>query len=192
MRNNFTFEFLLNPFTRIAGWKAFFIGLLFALLAGLGGLKGIWFDGVLDAHPAPNIPFYWAYVMQAVNIISIAAVMWVVAIIISRNFRFVDILGTMTLARAPMLLMVPLIALLSLAAGSDPLVKSTLTLVAGLLVLIVWLWYIVLMYNGMRVSCNVKGWKFAVLFAVGIVIAETVSKVLLSLLMKTFFVPPAA
>jgi hypothetical protein len=42
---------LINPFTRIAGWQAFGLGMIGLILMGImSSINGTAFDGVLDMH----------------------------------------------------------------------------------------------------------------------------------------------
>src|SRR5659263_219323 len=105
MKNKSLFGLLMNPFTRIAGWQAFGLGLLFILLMGfIGADSGIVFDGVFDMHMF-EITVQQSFLYLAIDIICLVLVMWITGLIVSKNFRFIDILGTMTLAKAPFLLL---------------------------------------------------------------------------------------
>ena len=51
MNSNKSLEWLLNPFTRLAGWKAFGLGIIASVvMAVTGSYSSVAFDGVLDAH----------------------------------------------------------------------------------------------------------------------------------------------
>ena len=100
-------KWLYNPFERIAGWQALFIGLAaMALTAVVGKINNVAFDGVLDAHTGARFSFTASFAMQAVNFISLFLTMWLAGVCFSKSkLRAIDVAGTMALARAPMLLL---------------------------------------------------------------------------------------
>ncbi len=185
MKNNSFWEFVFNPFTRIAGWQAFAAGLAFAAMTGIvATLSGVAFDGVLDAHVGTGITYALSFIFIGIDIASITLVMWIAALVTSRDFRFIDILGTMTLARAPMLL----VAIAGFtSAAPDPaevIANPTVLITGGMLVFLLFcivatIWYIVLIYNAMKVSCNIGGTKLAVTVVVALILAEVLSKVVI-------------
>lgn len=92
---------LWNPFRRIAGWQAFGVGLAVAVIAAyLASCGKLAFDGVLDAHFVATLPFAESLLLLCINLVSISAVMYFAALTLTSNFRYQDILGTLTLARA--------------------------------------------------------------------------------------------
>jgi len=182
------FEWLINPFTRIAGWQAFGVGLLFIALMGiLGSYSSIAFDGVADMHMI-KISLSQSFVYLAIDLVCLVGVMYVTGLIVSEGFRFIDILGTMTLAKAPGLLLaiggfftsVPDLSELY----KDPYVlfQSASFVVLIVLSLPVMAWCITLMYNGLKVSCGIKGRKLTVAFLIALLVSEVLSKVLIYLI----------
>lgn len=180
---------LWNPFIRVAGWQAFGIGIVIvvvsAVLAGYGNLL---FDGAIDAHFAEDVGIAQSLVVTAISLLSVVLAMYVAALIISRSVRFIDILGTMTLARAPFLLLAIISPFVSYPSV-DQLIQNPLTLLGYpmflffiMISLPVIVWVIALMYNGLKVSTGAKGQKLVVGFIVAILVAEVVSKVCISLL----------
>lgn len=185
MKSNSFWNLIFNPFTRIAGWQAFIVGLVIVGLTGIvGTLSGVAFDGVLDAHKGIGVTYALSFICLGIDIVSIVLVTWLAALITSRDFRFIDILGTMTLARAPMLLIA--------AAGfssiaPDPAVlianpasaMTTGTIVFLLFCIVATIWHIALIYNAMKVSCDIGGAKLAVAVIISVLLAEVLSKVLI-------------
>ena len=188
------FGLLINPFTRIAGWKAFFVGLFFVLLMGIiGTYSGIIFDGALDMHFANNLTFAKSFTALIVSIFSIVGVMSLVALVVSKDFRFIDILGTMTLAKASLFLLsfggflvvAPTVhEVLALMTNPDAFQLPVRFIVVTILSIPFIVWNVVLMYNALKVSCNLKGSTLAISFIIGIILSEILSKVLLYILFK--------
>ena len=155
-------KWLINPFERIAGWQALGIGVcVMALTAVFGKINGVAFSGVIDVRAAEH-GFPAAFAMQAVDLLVISMMMWLAGICFSRSkIRVVDVVGTMALSRAPMLLLVVICFL--------PVVPNSLYDIPRLIVFgiigIVWIiWMIALMYNAFSVSCRIKGSRGVISF----------------------------
>lgn len=178
--------FVLNPFQRIAGWRALLVGVaVMALTAVFGKLNHIAFDGVLDVHPwtVPNSSM--AFAIQAVNFLVLFLTMWLSGVCFSKSkLRAVDIAGTMALSRLPMLLLA-IICFLPIMPQSQYDIPR---LVVFLLVIIpITVWMIILMYNAYTVSCNLKGIRAVVSFIGTLIVAEVLSKVVLFALSGILF-----
>ncbi len=184
MKNNVSL--LWNPFTRIAGWQAFWVGLAVAVIAAyLASCGKLAFDGVLDAHFVDTLPFAESLLMLCINLVSISAVMYFAALILTSNFRFQDILGTFTLSRAPYLLLAAISLFVSYPSAEE-IIANPLIVVSNpsflLFILLsapILVWQVALMYHAFRVSLGVSGSKSVVVFIAGILVAEIVSKVLI-------------
>lgn len=186
MKKNSNWNLLWNPFTRIAGWQAFWIGIVIVIISTILAHFGrLLFDGALDAHFGIRTTMTESLIVMGVSLLTVVLVMYVTGLLIAKNFRFVDILGTMTLARAPFLIL----AILSLFTTfpeveeimSDPMIfldyPSTILFMVITVPVIVW--YIALLYNGFKVSTGAKGAKLIIGFVVGILVAEAISKLVL-------------
>ena len=186
MKTNEFGSLIFNPFKRIAGWEAFGIGLVIVVLTTFtGNFAGIYFDGVIDMHFAETFDSLKSWLMIPVNIISISVIMWLAGITVSKNFRFIDILGTMTLSRAPFLL----IALASFFVKvpdlsgimQDPFVifDSISFIIILILTFPIIIWSVTLMYNAYKISTGASGQKLSISFIFGLVIAEIISKIII-------------
>lgn len=192
-------QWLFNPFQFIAGFFALALGMLAILLmAWLGGVSGIHYDGVLDIHAGLTGKLYpiWIFIAEGlINWIAMCVVLSIFGLIFSRQkFRVIDLLGTQALARWPYLFA----ALATMPAGfqrdsqhmlskytnagGEVVVQSSdvLFFAFGLLVILLTLiWMVWLMYKAYAVSCNLKGGKAIGSFIAGLIIAEVASKLLL-------------
>lgn len=189
MKNKNIFGFLINPFIRIAGWQAFGLGLVFiALMGSLGAYSNIAFDGVIDVHMF-DLSLLNSFLYLAISLICLVVIMWITGMIVSRNFRFIDILGTMTLSKAPFLIMAiggfftntPDIS--EIYKNPYVIFRSVSFVIFMVLSLPVMIWSITLMYNALKVSCDIKGSKLTVAFIIGILVSEILSKILIYLLL---------
>lgn len=179
-----------NPFTRIAGWQAFLLGLLIAIISGVIAKFGnLLFDGVIDIHfYDKDLTFSRTFYVLAITLVSLFVIMILGAFILTRNFRIIDIIGTMTLARIPFLLS-SIIALFVNQPNTEELLKNPLIilsypmfLVFGLITIPLMIWFIALMYNAFKVSTGTKGGKLIVVFVGALIVAEIISKVLIMMI----------
>ena len=186
MKTNEFGSLIFNPFKRIAGWEAFGIGLVIVVLTTFtGNFAGIYFDGVIDMHFAETFDSLKSWLMIPVNIISISVIMWLAGITVSKNFRFIDILGTMTLSRAPFLL----IALASFFVKvpdlsgimQDPFVifDSISFIIILIFTFPIIIWSVTLLYNAYKISSGASGQKLSISFLFGLIIAEIISKIII-------------
>ena len=180
------FKNLINPFTYIAGWQAFGIGIVFVALMGVvGSLSGVYFDGALDAHLSGRGNFYHSFLFLSIDIVCVTLFMWIAALLFSKNVRLIDMLGTMTLSKAPMLIVACMGFLVSekvvFSLSENPL--AVLTMPSFLIFIMLFIpfiaWNIALMYNAFKVSSGIKGNRIIAIFIVALLLAEIVSKIII-------------
>jgi len=194
---------LFNPFKYVAGGKALGWGLAAILLAGgIGSISNTHFDGVLDTHTGAAAPLLLFFVAGIADWLSLALVLFAIGLVASKSsFRTIDLFGTQALARWPTIF-TALFCLLpgyhqitSYLAwkyggiGSEVVVSPVAYFQYGIVVLVMLLvivWMVMLMFQSFRISCNLKGGKAVVLFIVGMLIGEGISKVGFYILMKLF------
>jgi hypothetical protein len=198
-------SWLFNPFRYVAGGPALGLGVFIIVVTSLiGYFSRIHFDGVIDFHPAPKTSApLWLFVAEGlIDWLSLSLILTILATIVPpRNFRIIDVFGTQALARWPHLLtslaaLPPGFARYSLqlmdntASGSTDLPPASPDAIFfwfGILVMILALiWVVTLMYQGFSVSCHLKGVKGAVIFIIGLVAAEILSKITLLQLINRF------
>ena len=168
-------KWLFNPFTYVAGWKSLIIGFIFFIITSVVGyFTQIHFDGPISLHQGLLIPIYIFILESIIAWLSIVIIFYVFGLLLSKSvIRFIDIAGTIALARAP-------IALTSL--GLLPWFKlmnpsSLLFMPFYFLYMLPLIWIVILYYNAYRVSCNLKGIRLIISFIAGICIAEIISKI---------------
>lgn len=185
MKSKSIFSLLVNPFTRIAGWQAFGLGLVFIVLMGfIGADSGIAFDGIFDMHLF-EITVQQSFLYLAIDLFSLVLVMWITGLIVSKNFRFIDILGTMTLAKAPFLLLA-IMGYFTSAPNTSEILKDPYVVFQSLsfvimltLSLPVMIWSIALMFNALKITCDLKGSTLTVAFIIGLFVSEILAKILI-------------
>lgn len=185
MKNNWSLVW--NPFTKIAGYQAFLIGFVIAILAAIiGQIGNLFFDGAIDAHGgATQFTMLEAVLMVIIDIVAITFVMYLLSLAVTRNFRFADVLGTMTLARFPFLILSILALFTTFPEVENMLVNPLVILSYPSFILFMFVsifiavWVIILMFNALKVSTGLKRSSLVTIFIVGIIIAELISKILI-------------
>jgi hypothetical protein len=196
--NRSIFAYLFRPFRFIAGRESLFIGLaVLALLFVLGYWSNTHFDGVLDSHYACLTKQSQTWVHAGYQLVA-----WFSLVVVfypmgrtfsSSSVRLIDVAGTLAMARFPLLLLAlwgfnPGIHICM--EGVNPFDtesvmsifgdKIGLLVLTGLFSIAVIVWYIVVLYNAYSVSSNLKGSRGGWSFAIGLIISEIISRVLLN------------
>lgn len=190
MKSKDIFSLVINPFTRIAGWQAFGLGLVIVVVTGfIGTFSNVAFDGVIDMHLTQKLTFAHSFEFLAIDIVSLVLVMTITGFIISKGFRIIDILGTMTLAKAPYLILA-IAGYFTVSPDINEIMKnpfivfqSVSFIILTLLSIPVTIWSITLFYNAFKTSCDVKGGKLVVAFITALLVSEIISKTLIYKLM---------
>jgi len=193
-------RWVYNPFEKIAGWKAFGIGIVILCLATAIGYFGNTVFYGFSIKAVPSITWSKAFLLQATGLTTTVLVMWITALLFAKHVRFQDILGTVTLAKYPLVL--PAIMFLTIGKRLNELgekLSSTgnqqetmklfneltvadyalfiFIIVVSILVLV---WSIALLFNAFKVSTNLKGMKCALLFIAIMLISEIVIHIMIS------------
>jgi len=179
-------KWFINPFERVAGWQALFIGLAaMALTAVVGKINSVAFDGVLDVHAGAQFSFTASFAMQAVDFLALFLTMWLAGVCFSKTkLRAIDVAGTMALARTPMLLLAVICFLPVTPAG----IHDVLRIIAFILICTPFvIWMVALMYNAYSVSCHLKGVRAVVSFIGALLVAEAISKFVILFLLSGLF-----
>jgi len=187
MKSKSFWGFLINPFTRIAGWPALLIGLaVMALTAVAGKITGVAFVGALNVNPWIESGFGAHFAMQAVYLLLLFLTMWLAGVCFSKSrLRAIDVAGTMALSLAPMLLFTVICFLPVVPASLYDMPRMIIFLLICIPIII---WMIALMYNAYTVSCHLKGARAVVSFIGALLVAETASKLVIIFLLGSFFI----
>lgn len=187
---------LFKPFERYQESHLLVIG-IGALLVGsvLGALFGARFDGVLDLHFGKDVSFYTVLLDNVINVICLFTPLFILGKFINSHTRLIDIFNTVLVARIPYMVL-PLSninnfivnstsELVELAQNPDLITEiSTSTYVVitvfGLISLGAMVWMIALLFNGFKVAVNLKNKMHIVWFGLSILLAEILSKIIIS------------
>lgn len=171
MKSNSKFNLLLNPFTKIAGWKATWIGLLALIIMG-----------VLHIPFVYELHFITMFLLFFTIMLFDAVLMWVSSLILRTKARFIDLLGTSSLSSVPgvgvMLFSLLLYPFITAFSGG-----SQLLLICLLLVLITPFiaWSYILFFNGYKISTGLSGNKLVISFTT-IIILSTITNIIITIL----------
>lgn len=200
--NNHLVRFLLNPFERIAGAQALSWGVL-GLLAStvLGYFTDYHYHGLLHYGPAPNSA-WWCFACEHLVVWLIPACLFYIGgIFLSRShIRFIDLLGTTLFAQIPLLftnliIFFPFYTQIKHIDPSAPIQEQLirigeLMIQPGFwlgiwlsllsLVFVIWMGY--WLFKALQVSCNLKETKLAVLFCIGLLGGDFISRLIINLL----------
>lgn len=182
---------LFKPFEYIAGQAALIIGLLISFQSiGLGMWKGIRFDGILDVHLGAIRPWYHYTLDQVINIGVLVLLFLILGKILKVSARFIDVAGTIMMARIPVFILglivlgLPLDEMKSLEQNISTTVDfvqehAFLFTVGGLVGVIFFVYYIQLLWQAFKTCFNKTDAKSIVLFIAGLLLAELISKLLI-------------
>ena len=207
---NKKWRWIWNPFEKIAGWKAFGIGIvILCLTTVLGYFSNTVFYGI-SIKLVQSITWGKVFSLQALGLAITVAVMYLIALLSAKRVRFQDILGTVTLAKYPLILAVLMFWVwggrimsitdeLLMSLKEELLTSDAYKIVSefsfydyfvltmfSLLSIVILVWTIALLFNAFKVSTNLKGAKSVLLFIAVILIAEIILNIVLSFLKFSF------
>ncbi|MCP4675732.1 MAG: hypothetical protein GY854_09545 [Deltaproteobacteria bacterium] len=195
MKNNrgFSLMFLFDPFSGIPSAHAIVI----ALIAAVGSVvvsvfMNVRFDGFLDIHAAHSVSVSTAVVDVAVDWLLSAIVLWLCVLPFKGRGRVIDFIASLGVARVVLVFCAAAIAFLSPApevlhemaqkSVSTPSVDTSqvMSLIPIAVVSILFVaWFITLLVFAIKHASGLSGGKAAGAIVVGILVAETVSKIVL-------------
>lgn len=189
-------KFLFNPFEQFSERALVVFGIAATVILSLAGAHfNARFDGVLDLH------FYTPTFIgdtlrdNALNVAVLSLTLFTLGKIRNNKTRFIDIFATSLIARIPYYFLPFLNWNNVILIESENLMKQFLTAQPGVLpnfesinIVLLFLftivsllflaWFIYLLYKGYKVATNAKGAVEVVLFAITLLIAEIVSKII--------------
>lgn len=175
------FEFLKNPFYRVAGYTSLVWGVVGIVVStAIAFLGDIHFHGLLHYGGAPN-GAWWCFVVEHLVVWLVpAVVIYVVSLFVSRSHvRPVDVLGTVAFAQLPFVLLSLFMALppmrkvatIQSAQAVDALLTDTPRLLVlvwiGAVSLLLSIWVLYWIFRATSVACNLKGRNLWIVFIIG-------------------------
>lgn len=184
---------LINPFERIAGFQALGWGMLGIMVSTiLSYFSGWHYHGLLHFGPAPN-PAFWCFAVEHLVVWLVPAILFYIGgLLLSRSqIRPVDVLGTVAFAQLPLIIMnlftflPPMQNLTKIDVNSMTPVEMMqqpgflLGVWLSLVAFVFLVWTLVWMFNALRVSCNLKGYKLGILYCVAVFGGDVVCRYLI-------------
>lgn len=186
-------RWMYNPFEKIAGWKAFGVGILILGITTILGYFGNTIFYGISIKQVHDITWCRAFSLQALGLAITVAVMYLVALPLAKRVRFQDILGTVTLAKYPLILASVVFWIFNdrVMAITDSLLQALqvnplniineisiadwiIFMAFAFVSLWILVWEIVLLVNAFKVSTNMKGAKCGLAFTAALLIAEII------------------
>ncbi|MFA6302902.1 MAG: hypothetical protein WC627_07190 [Legionella sp.] len=193
---------LLNPFQKIAGFKALMFGMIILLLTSYLGVKaGLYYLGPLSAINVLAVtkqsigqPFLLLLFQNTVCWLAVAIVFMIVAKILQKKkVRLIDFLGTVALARFPMLFITlytyfvrtfyPSMLDIDLSKGL-PIHASMSQYLFSICVTVLMVWQIVTYFYAFKESSGLLGKKLWWAFLGSLVLVQFLSEPITTLFMN--------
>lgn len=187
---------LFNPFEKFSASKLLVFGIIATLIGSyLGYVFNGRFDGVIDLHFNEETTLVQPFIDNAINILCLSVSLFVVGRIINKKTRFIDVLIPAMIARIPFYFLTltninnfmitfsnEILENLDLKNPEkfhlEPVNLITMLLSAivsiGMLVL-----FVILLFRGFKTATNCRTPNHTLLFVVGIILAEILSKVII-------------
>ncbi len=177
-------SWLFRPLERLDTRAALLIAGGIALLQLLVSRLHVRFDGALDSHLVEvSVPWSDALLDLALAWPLTALILWGTTWLAGRRGRYVDFLGAVGLARAPLIAGGAITGAFSHVfegAASGTLTPTLLIVSLAILPLIAW--FIALLVTGIRTASGLRGMRLGVTATCGILAAELITKLLLVIL----------
>lgn len=175
------FEFLKNPFYRVAGYTSLAWGVGGIVVAtAIAFVGGVHFHGLLHYGGAPN-GAWWCFVVEHLVVWLVPSVLiYLSALFCSRSHvRPVDVLGTVAFAQLPFVVLSLFMALppmrevatIQSVQAVDALLTDTPRLLVlvwiGVVSLLLSIWVLYWLFRATSVACNLKGCNLWIVFIIG-------------------------
>lgn len=184
-------KILLNPFEKYNENQLFIFGIFATALSSyLAYVFDARLDGALDFHFTDGVTLKQPFIDSAIDIAFLSATLYIAALFINKKARIIDILNIVLTARIIYCLL-PLLNIGGLIYNPEtdytkPFQMSTgemaIQIVFAIIMLAFVVWLIALLYNGFKVATNLKTTTHKVIFAVALLVAEILSKYIISIL----------
>lgn len=188
------YKYFINPIAKFDDKVLFIIGILCTILFSfIAGILKVVFDGVLDIHLYDKSSFLLNLSMNTINVLCEFVLTYILAKFIYEKTRFIDVLNAVLIARIPIYLGSFLVGnslmddfgkevMASLENGNlhfDP-IQMILVLIISMILIVFMVYHFVVLFNGFRTASNSKKGMHIVLFIVAIILAEVISKIIIS------------
>ena len=176
-------EWLYNPYTKIAGYEALLFGVIVhILIVWLSYFTGTHIIGYSGLILAADAPFWFFHTEMAIHAVVIIVAIGVTGLVLAGSrFRWLDVMGTVLLSRVPLVLtpLARLLPPLKSFYGPSPIVYLITFIFMGSVI-----WSIALLYHAFKVSCNPKS-RFTIIGFIGaIILSEVFFQVIIKIILS--------
>lgn len=187
-------KFLYNPFESVSDKILLFIGVItFGIGTALSWKLQMIFDGIFDIHIFKGITFNEAFAANAIDVIVLCLFLFAAGKLVNPKTRMIDILNASFISRIPVYLTTFLIVFMPIEEISDKIMTSIsnknglqlpaseiiILLIFSCLSLFLLVYGIALLVNGFRVAANAKKSQHYIIFAIALILAEIISKLII-------------
>lgn len=188
-------SYFFNPFEKYSDTKLLLLGIVFNVI---GVLLFFQFKvtniGFLKLDYVPEISISKVFIQALSILTSMAFVLFSFGKLINSKTRCIDILNTVLIAKIPFYLVAFFninnavysanqklkSMLFSQKLNDATMLELPLVLFFSFFAIIVLIWSIILLYNGFKTATNLKETKHKVFFGMAIIIADILSRILIS------------
>jgi hypothetical protein len=186
---------LINPFSRFTEKHLLFFGLISTVIGSyLAAFFGVTFDGIIDIHLYPGMTFLQSIKENLISILLVTLLLFGLGKFINPKTRLIDIVNSSLLFRVPFYISAGLVSIPLLKRIQEELMKNPnammgmdlkpfdiiVILLISVILIITLIYAIALLFNGFKTATNLKSTKHKILFAITIVVAEVLSKIILT------------
>lgn len=190
-------QIILNPFTRFSERQLLSIGIISAIAGSLIAVAcGVTYDGVIDVHTYPDTTFVDSVKENLIAIILLTCLLFALGKIINPKTRFIDILNSVLIFRIPFYISALLTSVPAMRNVEKEVLKNmnsldkmsiqpfdlTVLLLISILLIVFLVYSIMLLFKGFKTATNAKKPINYISFAIALILAEVISKIILSTL----------
>jgi hypothetical protein len=189
-------KLLFNPFEKFSEIQLLFFGIAITIIGSyIGYFFNGRFDGAIDLHFTNETTLLQPFIDNCINILSVAVILFFLGKTINKKTRFIDILIPAFVARLPFYLLpfsnfnnfmvnftnsmlenVDLKNPMALHIETSDLISISLFAIVSIAMLV---WFFVLLFHGFKIAANCKTPIHTLIFVIGIIMAEILSKTLI-------------
>jgi hypothetical protein len=189
-------KILFNPFAIFSRNQTLIIGLIIICIAGvINSFTNTHFDGIFDIHTGKSSVFVVFILEGYINLIILTGLLYIVGkIFTQQNVNIINLFGQQALARWPLIISSIITiskpyqqfcAMRSLRELQDfgifrfNTLDNIVVSLSIIVILIITIWVVVLIYKSFSQTYKVQGTKSVLLFILGVLFAEVLSKLLI-------------
>ncbi len=175
-----TWKTIFNPFERYDEKTLFVVGIVFLiLLIPIGYWTNAYFSSIYRIAHLETNSIFGIIVPTLISFASPIIILYLLAIILYRKTRIIDIINTVLISQIPLIVLLPTEKITYIKTVGDrvieyqkhpssafPLLDFTIMMLVIFITLGSLIYSIVLFYNGFKTATNIKKWQHITLFCI--------------------------